>query len=117
MEKFKFTVPKPTAIYFKTKMKLSKLDYEALRTCLKDYLKIPCWKTIAAEIVPLLPETNPDNFVMDGRTVGKFYNPLAVIKDSVTDILNVFHGDAPGRVPNDLNIIGGFGKSMLNQML
>ena len=69
------------------------------------------------EIVPLLQETNPDNFVMDGRTVGKFYNPLAVIKDSVTDILNVFHGDAPVRVPNDLNIIGGFGKSMFNQML
>ena len=54
---------------------------------------------------------------MDRRTVGKFYNPLAVIKDSVTDILNVFHGDAPGRVPNDLNIIGGFGKSMFNEML
>ena len=88
---FKYTLPDENAIQLKVKCMLSVTDYDNLREALQDYLIIPCYKTISKKQRALLPtEEDPEDFKMNGKTVGKFWSPKQVIQNTVEDVLNTF---------------------------
>lgn len=114
METFKFDVPVKMAIQVKVKVKLSVSEYDTLRDCLSDYLKMPCYDTLAVAMTCMQPtKENPLVFIMDDKPVGNYWPPLKVAQNTIEDILQVYHGENPGRVPNQLFLRGGFGGNLV----
>ena len=110
LEDFKFSVPNKVAIQFKIKLRLSKSKYNSLRTTLEDYIRLPCYDTLMAEAKFMLPtKEDPLDFKLQGEVVGSYWPALKVAQDAVVDILEVFHGHDPKRVPPELWMLGGFG--------
>ena len=46
------------------------------------------------------------DFLMNGVKIGKFWPPLAVIIDTIIDILEVYYGKCPEILPSQLWLIG-----------
>jgi hypothetical protein len=81
-----------------------------MRKFLSQYLSIPSYTTLAIEIQQLMPILQkPNDFMMNGKVIGKCWPVLNVLQNTVLDILNTNHGETPDRVPKELWIKGGFG--------
>ena len=118
METFKFDVPVKMAIQIKVKVKLSVSEYGTLRDCLSEYLKMPCYDTCSVAMKTMQPtKENPLVFIMDDKPVGNFWPPLKVAQNTIEDILQVYHGENPGRVPDELFLKGGFGGKLVADLL
>ena len=108
--KIKYTVPVKQTSHLKVKLMLSVTEYNDLRELLSEFVTFPCYDTIVKAQKPMYPtEEEPKDFIMDGKAVGKFWPPLELLQNSIVDILEVFHGENPGRVPNEMTLTGGFG--------
>ena len=108
--KVKFKVPVKQTSHMKVKLMLSVNSYNDLRGLLSEYITFPCIDTIVQAQKPMYPtEEEPEDFIMDGKAVGKFWPPLKLLQNSVVDILEVFHGENPKRVPNEMTLKGSFG--------
>ena len=108
--KIKYTVPVKQTSHLKVKLMLSVTEYNDLRELLSEFLTFPCYDTIVKAQKPMYPtEEEPKDFIMDGKAVGKFWPPLELLQNSIVDILEVFHGENPGRVPNEMTLKGSFG--------
>ena len=109
MNSFKFKVPLEAAIQYKTSLKMTKVQYKKLKCYLSEYLILPSYKKLAKKIDELMPsKEGPKDFFMGDDKIGQYWPPLDVIKDTIKEILEVFHGQCPEKVPDHLWIIGTY---------
>ena len=81
-----------------------------MRNCLSDYLSLPGYASLSKETRKLMPMLeDPYDFIMNGEIVGKYWPVPSVLKNSILDTLETFHGDNPYRIEEELFIKGGFG--------
>ena len=96
-------MPNKIAIQLKIKLKLTKTKYELLRKCLDEYIRLPCYKTIATEMKFLVPTLeDPLDYELNNEVIGKYWHPLKLAQNAIEDLLEVYHGHDEKRVPGEL---------------